>query len=195
MTGDNNPITDQNLQARSRGVVIMALSNNTGALVLTTGNKSELAVGYCTLYGDMCGGFAPLKDVPKMLVFELARFCNRASEVIPARVISRPPSAELAPGQTDQDNLPEYAVLDDIVERYVERDQSAADIVAAGFTQQQVQQVIRLIDLSEYKRRQGAVGPKITARNFAKDRRYPITNHYRYELERQLANEAQDEKN
>ncbi len=195
LTVADSPITDQNLQARSRGVVIMALSNSTGALVLTTGNKSELAVGYCTLYGDMCGGFAPLKDVPKMLVFELARFCNRHTEVIPARVISRPPSAELAPGQTDQDNLPQYPVLDEIVERYVERDQSAADIVAAGFAREQVQQVIRLIDLSEYKRRQGAVGPKITARNFAKDRRYPITNHYRYELERQLANEAQDEKN
>ena len=192
---DIDPITVQNLQARSRGVVIMALSNNTGSLVLTTGNKSELAVGYCTLYGDMCGGFAPLKDVPKMLVFELSRYRNRSGEVIPQRVIDRPPSAELAPGQTDQDSLPDYAVLDAIMERYVEQDQSAADIVAAGFSAHDVQRVLRLIDLSEYKRRQGAVGPKITARNFGKDRRYPITNHYRYELERQLSNEANHEKN
>lgn len=190
-----DPITVQNLQARSRGVVIMALSNNTGSLVLTTGNKSELAVGYCTLYGDMCGGFAPLKDIPKMLVFELARYRNRGGEVIPARVIERPPSAELAPGQTDQDNLPDYAVLDAIMARYVEQDQSAAEIVAAGYSEHDVKRVLRLIDLSEYKRRQGAVGPKITARNFSKDRRYPITNHYRYELERQLSNEANHEKN
>ena len=173
----------------------MALSNNTGSLVLTTGNKSELAVGYCTLYGDMCGGFAPLKDIPKMLVFALARFCNRHREIIPNRVIERAPSAELAPGQTDQDNLPDYALLDDIVERYVEQDQSVCDIVAAGYSQSDVQRVVKLIDLSEYKRRQGAVGPKISARSFAKDRRYPITNHYRYELERQLANEAKHEKN
>lgn len=192
---DESAITVQNLQARSRGVIIMALSNNTGSLVLTTGNKSELAVGYCTLYGDMCGGFAPLKDVPKMLVFELARFCNRHQEIIPQRVIDRPPSAELAPGQTDQDNLPDYAILDDIVERYVEADQSAAEIVGAGYSTEDVQRVLRLIDLSEYKRRQGAVGPKITARSFAKDRRYPITSHYRFELERQLFNEAADEKN
>ncbi len=192
---EDSPITVQNLQARSRGVIIMALSNKTGSLVLTTGNKSELAVGYCTLYGDMCGGFAPLKDVPKMLVFELARFCNREQEIIPQRVIDRPPSAELAPGQTDQDSLPDYAVLDAIVERYVEHDQSAREIVAAGYSEHDVQRVLRLIDLSEYKRRQGAVGPKITARNFAKDRRYPITNHYRYELERQLSNEANHEKN
>jgi NAD+ synthase/NAD+ synthase (glutamine-hydrolysing) len=192
---DEHSITLQNLQARSRGVVIMALSNNTGSLVLTTGNKSELAVGYCTLYGDMCGGFAPLKDIPKMLVFALARFCNRHREIIPNRVIERAPSAELAPGQTDQDNLPDYALLDDIVERYVEQDQSVCDIVAAGYSQSDVQRVVKLIDLSEYKRRQGAVGPKISARSFAKDRRYPITNHYRYELERQLANEAKHEKN
>lgn len=192
---DESPITVQNLQARSRGVIIMALSNKTGSLVLTTGNKSELAVGYCTLYGDMCGGFAPLKDVPKMLVFELARFCNRQREIIPQRVIDRPPSAELAPGQTDQDSLPDYATLDAIVERYVEGDQSALEIIAAGYSQHDVQRVIRLIEISEYKRRQGAVGPKITARNFSKDRRYPITNHYRYELDRQLLNEAKHEKN
>lgn len=192
---ESSAITVQNLQARSRGVIIMALSNNTGSLVLTTGNKSELAVGYCTLYGDMCGGFAPLKDVPKMMVFALARLRNRDGEVIPQRVIDRPPSAELAPGQVDQDNLPDYPTLDAIVERYVEQDQSAAEIVAAGYSADDVQRVLRLIDISEYKRRQGAVGPKITARNFAKDRRYPITNHYRYELERQLRNEAKHEKN
>jgi len=162
------------------------LSNKTGSLVLTTGNKSELAVGYCTLYGDMCGGFAPLKDIPKTLVFALARYRNQAQEVIPERVITRPPSAELAPDQKDEDNLPPYEVLDKILTLYVEQDWSAAAIIDCGFDRADVLRVIKLVDINEYKRRQGAVGPKITSRNFSKDRRYPITNHFRYEIERQL---------
>ena len=178
--------TTENLQARSRGVIVMALSNKTGSLVLTTGNKSELAVGYCTLYGDMCGGFAPLKDIPKTLVFALARYRNQAQEVIPERVITRPPSAELAPDQKDEDNLPPYEVLDKILTLYVEQDWSAAAIIECGFDRADVLRVIKLVDINEYKRRQGAVGPKITSRNFSKDRRYPITNHFRYEIERQL---------
>ncbi|MFC0446331.1 NAD+ synthase [Pseudidiomarina halophila] len=195
---DHEPdVTEENLQARSRGVILMALSNKTRSLVLTTGNKSELAVGYCTLYGDMCGGFAPLKDVPKMMVFALARHMNATAdaEVIPPRVIERPPSAELAPGQKDQDSLPEYDILDKIINLYVEQDWTLTEIISAGFARADVLRVVRLVDINEYKRRQGAVGPKITARNFMKDRRYPITNHFRYELERQLTAEASHEKN
>lgn len=195
---DHEPdATEENLQARSRGVILMALSNKNHSLVLTTGNKSELAVGYCTLYGDMCGGFAPLKDVPKMMVFALAEHMNStaSADVIPKRVIERPPSAELAPGQTDQDSLPDYEVLDKIIHLYVEQDWAPMDIIAAGFEHADVLRVISLVDMNEYKRRQGAVGPKITSRNFEKDRRYPITNHFRYELERQLTAEARHEKN
>ena len=195
---DHSPdVTEENLQARSRGVLLMALSNKTGSLVLTTGNKSELAVGYCTLYGDMCGGFAPIKDVPKTMVFALSRHINSSAgeQLIPQRVIERPPSAELAPGQTDQDNLPDYEVLDKIISLYVEQDWAPSEIVDAGFSQADVLRVVRLIDINEYKRRQGAVGPKITSRNFNKDRRYPITNHFRYEMERQLTTEARHEKN
>ncbi|MGQ4276876.1 NAD+ synthase [Pseudidiomarina sp. E22-M8] len=197
LAGHEADVTEENLQARSRGVILMALSNKTRSLVLTTGNKSELAVGYCTLYGDMCGGFAPLKDVPKMMVFALARHMNATAntEVIPPRVIERPPSAELAPGQTDQDSLPEYDILDKIISLYVEQDWAPSDIITAGFTRADVLRVVRLVDINEYKRRQGAVGPKITSRNFGKDRRYPITNHFRYELERQLTAEASHEKN
>lgn len=197
LAGHEPDVTEENLQARSRGVLLMALSNKTRSLVLTTGNKSELAVGYCTLYGDMCGGFAPIKDLPKMMVFALARHMNEtaAQELIPTRVIERPPSAELAPGQTDQDSLPDYAVLDKIISLYVEQDWSPSEIVDAGFAKADVLRVVRLIDINEYKRRQGAVGPKITSRNFNKDRRYPITNHFRYELERELTAEATHEKN
>ncbi|WP_417690910.1 NAD+ synthase [Pseudidiomarina sp.] len=197
LAGHEPDVTEENLQARSRGVLLMALSNKTRSLVLTTGNKSELAVGYCTLYGDMCGGFAPIKDLPKMMVFALARHMNldAAQELIPTRVIERPPSAELAPGQTDQDSLPDYAVLDKIINLYVEQDWSPTEIVDAGFDKPDVLRVVRLIDINEYKRRQGAVGPKITSRNFNKDRRYPITNHFRYELERELTAEATHEKN
>ncbi|RUO52259.1 NAD+ synthase [Pseudidiomarina homiensis] len=197
LAGHEPDVTEENLQARSRGVLLMALSNKTRSLVLTTGNKSELAVGYCTLYGDMCGGFAPIKDLPKMMVFALARHMNATSaeDVIPVRVIERPPSAELAPGQTDQDSLPEYAVLDKIIHLYVEQDWSPLEIVDAGYAKSDVLRVVRLVDINEYKRRQGAVGPKITSRNFNKDRRYPITNHFRYELERELTTEATHEKN
>lgn len=170
--------TEENLQARCRGVVLMALSNKRGSIVLTTGNKSEVAVGYCTLYGDMAGGFDVLKDVPKTLVFKLSEYRNTVSYVIPQRVIDRPPSAELAPDQLDQDSLPPYDILDAILEGYVERDKSVADLVAEGFEEAVVRKVIRLVDINEYKRRQAAVGPRITARNFGKDRRYPITSGF-----------------
>ncbi|MFM7786090.1 MAG: NAD+ synthase [Gammaproteobacteria bacterium] len=168
--------TEQNIQARCRGVLLMAISNKKGSLVLTTGNKSEMAVGYSTLYGDMAGGFDVLKDVPKTLVFELARYRNRRSAVIPERVITRPPSAELAPDQRDEDNLPPYAVLDRILELYVERDMSAHAIVAEGFDAATVARVLRLVDLNEYKRRQAPVGVRISQRAFGRDRRYPITS-------------------
>jgi NAD+ synthase (glutamine-hydrolysing) len=171
-------ITEQNLQARCRGVVLMALSNKKGLLVLTTGNKSEMAVGYSTLYGDMAGGFDALKDVGKMQVYALARHRNALGEhgpVIPQRVIDRPPSAELAPGQVDEDNLPPYPVLDRILELYVEQDQSAEAIVAQGFERSVVEKVILLVDRSEYKRRQAPIGVRISKRGFGRDRRYPIT--------------------
>ncbi|MCT6698583.1 NAD+ synthase [Rheinheimera sp. 4Y26] len=171
--------TEENLQARLRGVLLMAMSNKTGKMLLTTGNKSEVAVGYCTLYGDMCGGFAVIKDVPKTLVFRLAAYRNSISPVIPQRVIDRPPSAELAPGQTDQDNLPPYDELDAIIEAYLEQDKSLLEITAMGYAEATVKRVLNLIDLNEYKRRQSAVGPKITSRNFGKDRRYPITSAMR----------------
>jgi len=177
--------TEENLQSRCRGVLLMALSNKTGSLVLATGNKSEMAVGYATLYGDMCGGFAPIKDIPKLLVYQLAEFRNSRGACIPQRVIDRPPSAELAPDQVDSDSLPDYSDLDRILALYVERDWSVTDIIAAGFAEEDVRRVVRLVDLNEYKRRQSAVGPKVTPRNFGKDRRYPITSHYRHELQRQ----------
>ncbi|MCU4676711.1 NAD+ synthase [Catenovulum sp. 2E275] len=170
--------TEENLQARSRGVILMALSNKKRRLVLTTGNKSEMAVGYCTLYGDMAGGFAPIKDVPKTLAYRLARYRNSLSPVIPQRVIDRPPSAELAPDQVDQDSLPEYDELDAILEAYVENDLSLSDIVGLGYDETVVRKVMRLVDINEYKRRQSAIGPKITQRNFGKDRRYPITSGF-----------------
>ncbi len=171
--------TEENLQARIRGVLLMSLSNKLGSLVLTTGNKSELAVGYSTLYGDMAGGFSAIKDVPKTLVYRLARWRNRDGEVIPQRIIDRPPSAELAPDQKDQDSLPEYEVLDEILELYVERDYSAESIIAEGFEREDVSRVIRLVDVNEYKRRQAPIGVRITDRGFGKDRRYPITNGWR----------------
>ncbi len=167
--------TEENLQARCRGVLLMSISNKKNRLVLTTGNKSELAVGYSTLYGDMAGGFDALKDCPKLLVYALAHYRNTLGYCIPQRVIDRPPSAELAPDQTDQDNLPPYEELDEIIERYVEEDQSPEQIVAAGFAESDVKRVIRLIDLNEYKRRQAPVGVRITTRGFGRDRRYPIS--------------------
>ncbi len=168
-------ITEENLQARARGVLLMSISNKKHLLVLTTGNKSELAVGYSTLYGDMAGGFDVLKDCPKMLVYALAHYRNSVSACIPERVITRPPSAELAPDQKDQDSLPPYEVLDAIIEHYVERDMSPAEIEAEGFAKDDVNRVVRLIDLNEYKRRQAPVGVRITQRGFGRDRRYPIS--------------------
>lgn len=169
----------ENLQSRLRGVTLMALSNEHGAIVLTTGNKSEYAVGYATLYGDMSGGFAPIKDIPKLLVYELARWRNRDGEVIPEATITKPPSAELRPGQLDQDSLPDYAVLDTLVTGYVEEDLGVEELVAAGHDEDTVRRVLQLIDRAEYKRRQAAPGPKITARAFGRDRRVPITSGWR----------------
>jgi len=168
--------TEENLQARCRGVLLMSISNKKGLLVLTTGNKSEMAVGYSTLYGDMAGGFDVLKDVPKTLVFELCRYRNALGPCIPQRVIDRPPSAELAPDQKDEDSLPPYEVLDRILELYVEQDYSADDIVATGMDAEQVRRVLRLVDINEYKRRQAPIGVRITRRGFGRDRRYPITS-------------------
>lgn len=177
--GLESDVTEQNIQARARGVLLMAISNKKGLLVLTTGNKSEIAVGYSTLYGDMAGGFDVLKDVSKTLVYRLARFRNSigaGKTVIPAEVIDRAPSAELAPGQVDQDSLPDYDTLDEILELYVEQDQSAKAIMNKGYTEADVKRVLRLVDLNEYKRRQSPVGVRLTQRGFGRDRRYPITN-------------------
>jgi len=171
-------VTEENLQSRCRGVLLMALSNKSGDIVLTTGNKSETAVGYSTLYGDTAGGFAVLKDVPKNLVYKLAEYRNTLSKVIPTRIIERPPSAELSENQKDSDSLPEYDVLDKIIEMYVEQDESKSKIIQQGFSKDIVERVIKLIDFSEYKRRQAPLGVKITARGFGKDRRYPITNKF-----------------
>ena len=175
--------TEENIQARVRGTLLMALSNKTGRIVLTTGNKSELATGYCTLYGDMAGGFAVIKDVAKTLVYELCRWRNASDawphrDPIPERIITRPPSAELRADQTDQDSLPPYDVLDGIMRRFMEEDESGAEIVAAGYDEADVKRVARLIKLSEYKRRQSPVGIRITHRAFGRDWRYPITNRF-----------------
>jgi len=172
--------TEENIQARIRGTLLMALSNKFGAIVLTTGNKSEMATGYCTLYGDMAGGFAVIKDVAKTLVYRLARWKNaQGREIIPERIITRAPSAELRPDQTDQDSLPPYEVLDAILQRYMEEDQSIDEIIAAGFAEADVQRVTHLIKVNEYKRRQSPVGIRITHRSFGKDWRYPITSKFR----------------
>ncbi len=171
-------VTEENLQARIRGTILMAISNKTGKMVLATSNKSEVAVGYSTLYGDMVGGFSPLKDVPKTLVYRLAEYRNSLSPVIPERVITRAPSAELRPDQVDQDSLPDYEVLDAIIKAYVKQDQTPEQICALGFPEQEVRRVIKMIDRNEYKRRQAAPGVKITHRAFGRDRRYPITNGY-----------------
>lgn len=171
--------TEENIQARCRGVLLMAISNKQGKLLLTTGNKSEMSVGYATLYGDMAGGFAPLKDVYKLLVYQLAEYRNTLSPVIPQRVITRPPSAELAPDQKDEDSLPAYAVLDPILELYVEQDCSATDILTKGYKMEDVNRAIALVDRNEYKRRQSPPGIRITPRAFGRDRRYPISSAYR----------------
>ena len=167
--------TEENLQARIRGMLLMAMSNKFGSIVVTTGNKSEMAVGYCTLYGDMAGGFALLKDVPKTLVYRLSHYRNTLSRVIPERIITRPPSAELRADQLDQDSLPPYDILDGIMEAYVENDLSVPDMLQMGYAMKDIQRVVSLIDRNEYKRRQSPVGVRITHKGFGKDRRYPIT--------------------
>jgi NAD+ synthetase len=170
--------TDENLQARIRGMLLMALSNRTGRIVLTTGNKSEMAVGYATLYGDMAGGFAVIKDVAKTFVYRLAEWRNGISDVIPRNIITRAPSAELKPGQTDQDTLPPYEVLDAIIEAYMERDESPRQIIARGYDDADVRKVVGMLKKNEYKRRQSPVGIRVTQRGFGKDWRYPITSRY-----------------
>jgi NAD+ synthase (glutamine-hydrolysing) len=178
-------LAEENLQARVRGTTLMALSNAEGHLVLATGNKSELSVGYSTIYGDAVGGFAPIKDVPKMLVWELSRWRNAEAErrgeiaPIPPNSIDKPPSAELRPGQLDTDSLPDYEVLDALLARYVDGDHSAAALVEAGFAPELVERILRLTDLAEYKRRQYPPGTKISLRAFGRDRRLPITNRWR----------------
>lgn len=178
--GTTPDMTEENLQSRSRGVILMALANKFGGLLLTTGNKSEYAVGYATIYGDMCGGYAPLKDLYKTEVFGLAKWRNTVggAPVIPPAVISRPPSAELRENQTDQDSLPAYDVLDGILYRFVDQEQSREEIIAAGYATEVVERVLRLVRISEWKRHQAAPGPKVSRRAFGRERRYPITNGY-----------------
>lgn len=180
-------VTEENIQARSRGVILMAISNKLGKILLTTGNKSEVAVGYATLYGDMAGGFAPIKDCPKTLVYKLAEYRNTLGDVIPRRVIERAPSAELRADQKDEDSLPPYPVLDAILERYVEQDRSPEEIAAEGFAAETVRRVVWMVDRNEYKRRQAPPGVRITRRAFGRDRRYPITSGY---LATQLADKG-----
>jgi NAD+ synthase (glutamine-hydrolysing) len=184
LAGKKADVTEENLQARIRGNLLMALSNKFGWLVLTTGNKSEMGVGYCTLYGDMAGGFAVLKDVPKTVVYELASYRNTlgSEPVIPQRVMEKAPSAELRPNQKDTDSLPPYDVLDPILQAYVEEDQNLEIIQSRGFDPKMVEGLIRKVDLNEYKRRQAPPGIKITPRAFGRDRRLPITNHYRMKI-------------
>jgi NAD+ synthetase len=179
--GQSPDVTEENLQSRTRGAIMMALSNKFGGLLLTTGNKSEYAVGYATIYGDMCGGYAPLKDLYKTEVYALARWRNTVAgtPLIPEGVIDRPPSAELRENQTDQDSLPPYDVLDAILYRHIDQEQSGADIVAAGFDAAVVDRVLRLVRISEWKRHQSAPGPKVSRRAFGRERRYPISNGYR----------------
>jgi NAD+ synthase (glutamine-hydrolysing) len=178
-SGRAEDTTEENIQARLRGVILMALSNKFGSLLLTTGNKSELAVGYCTLYGDMCGGLAVISDVPKTMVYRLANWINRAREIIPQASITKAPSAELRPNQTDQDSLPPYDILDAILDHYVVQGRSLAEIIRLGFEEKTVKQVIRLIDVNEYKRRQAAPGLKVTTKAFGVGRRFPIAQRYR----------------
>ena len=171
--------TEENVQARCRGLLLMAISNKTGCMLLTTGNKSEMAVGYATLYGDMAGGFAPIKDCSKLLVYRLAAYRNGVSPVIPARVIERPPSAELRPEQKDTDSLPPYDVLDPILEAFIEEDLSVDEICARGFDRKTVTRVLNMVQRNEYKRRQAPPGVRVSRRAFGRDWRYPITSGYR----------------
>ena len=176
---NNIDTTEENIQSRVRGSLLMALSNKHHKIVLATGNKSEMAVGYATLYGDMCGGFAPLKDISKTMVYRLSKYRNTISEVIPERVITRPPSAELAPDQVDQDSLPPYDILDDILMRFVEKKQSAESIIAHGHSAENVNKITSLILRNEYKRRQSAPGPKVSTNAFGRERRYPMTSKFK----------------
>jgi NAD+ synthetase len=177
-TGLKEDTTEENIQARLRGVTLMALSNKFGSLLLTTGNKSELAVGYCTLYGDMCGGLAVISDVPKTMVYRISNWINREKEIIPSASITKPPSAELRPNQTDQDSLPPYDVLDAILDAYVVHGKSPAEIIAGGFDEAIVRRVARLIDINEYKRRQAAPGLKVTSKAFGVGRRIPVAQKF-----------------
>ena len=177
--GLKKDITEENIQARIRGVLLMAFANKFNGIVLATSNKSEVAVGYSTVYGDMVGGFSVLKDVPKTMVYKIAEEINSSSEIIPKRIITRPPSAELSKNQTDQDNLPEYEVLDAIIDLYIEKNKTIKMIINEGYSAQVVRKVIKLIHMNEFKRRQAAPGPKVTSKAFGKDRRYPITSKYK----------------
>ncbi|MBU4376184.1 MAG: NAD(+) synthase, partial [Candidatus Omnitrophica bacterium] len=179
-TGMDTDITEENIQARIRGNILMAFSNKFGYLILNTGNKSETSVGYCTLYGDMAGGFAVIKDLPKNLVYKLARYVNERERknIIPVTVLKRAPSAELRPDQKDQDSLPPYDLLDEVIDLYIEKDKSFADIVKKTGNKDVVKKLLKMVDINEYKRRQAAPGIKITSRSFGKDRRMPITNKY-----------------
>jgi NAD+ synthase (glutamine-hydrolysing) len=178
--GRDPDVTEENIQARSRGLILMSISNKTGRMLLTTGNKSEMAVGYATLYGDMAGGFAPIKDCNKTLVYRLARYRNTISEVIPERIITRPPSAELRPDQKDTDSLPDYAVLDSILEAFIEKDLAVAEIVELGFDRDVVVRILEMVKRNEYKRRQAPPGVRISSRAFGRDWRYPITSRYTF---------------
>jgi len=181
--GVDTDVTEENIQARCRGIILMAVSNKFGDIVLATGNKSEMSVGYATLYGDMAGGFAPLKDVPKLLVYVLSKWRNLQGEIIPERVIERPPSAELAPDQADTDSLPPYEILDPILEDYIENDLTPAEIAAKGYDIETVQRIAAMVDRNEYKRRQAAPGVRIRKRAFGRDRRFPITSRYSERLD------------
>jgi NAD+ synthase (glutamine-hydrolysing) len=177
--GTEMGVAEENIQSRIRGALLMAVSNKHGPMVVATGNKSEMAAGYATLYGDMAGGFAVLQDVFKTLVFDLARWRNRNGEMIPENTITKPPSAELRPDQKDTDSLPPYEILDGILERYIEDDMGPAEIIQDGFDPELVRSITRMVDRNEYKRRQAAPGVKITTKAFGRDRRLPITNHFR----------------
>jgi len=178
--GRDSDVTEENIQARCRGLLLMAISNKTGRMLLTTGNKSEMAVGYATLYGDMAGGFAPIKDCSKSLVYRLARYRNSVSQIIPERVITRAPSAELRPGQRDSDSLPDYDILDPILEAFIEEDLSVDEISNLGFDRDIVIRILELVKRNEYKRRQAPPGIRISRRAFGRDWRYPITSGYRF---------------
>jgi NAD+ synthase (glutamine-hydrolysing) len=190
--GTHPDTAEENIQARCRGIILMALSNKQGRILLTTGNKSEMSVGYATLYGDMAGGFAPIKDVPKLLVYRLCDYRNSLAAVIPRRVLERAPSAELAPDQKDEDSLPPYSVLDPILEGYIEKDLGVDELVRQGFDADTVRRVAGMVDRNEYKRRQGPPGVRISRRAFGRDRRYPITSGF---LQAQLARPPADVEN